>query len=193
MRRRVGATQPIDTATGVSGLVCAQRFTMRATERLDQIYGDLAAEQPVPVLGEGRVIPHLVVHLEGDEPAQQQAIVDLLHQLPLAADRVQRHQQLLRRDRVATQAGIQRVEAPVHFPQRRIRHRPYRAQRMILRYPRIRTDRAEQGILLDIGRASCGLSSWLDSRYLRRKAGNFNGLLVLGFLMRVVCKLACAD
>lgn len=155
MRRHIGTTQRIDTVTGVVGLVCAQRLTMRATERLDHIYGDLAAEQPVAVLREARVIPHLVVHREADEPAEQQATVDRLHRLPLAADRVQRHQQLrslqlLRRDRVATQAGMQGIEVPVQFPQRRIRHRPDRAQRMILPYPQIRTDRADQGIVLDI-------------------------------------------
>jgi len=56
--------------------------------------GDLAFEQSVPVLGEGGVMPDLVVHGEPDEPAEQQIVVQLLHQLPLTADGVERHQQL---------------------------------------------------------------------------------------------------
>jgi hypothetical protein len=67
---------------------------------------DLAAEPPVAVLGEHGDVPHRIVDAEADEPAEQQIVVELLHQLPLGPHRIerlqqQRPQQLLRRDGAA--------------------------------------------------------------------------------------------
>lgn len=50
--------------------------------RFEQLGGNVGIEQPVAVLGERRMIPHGIIDTEPDEPAEQQVIVDLLHQLP---------------------------------------------------------------------------------------------------------------
>ena len=59
--------------------------------------------------------PDRVVHAEPHEPAKQQVVIQLLHQLPLAADRVQGlqqqgPQQLLRRNRRPAEVRVQRAE-----------------------------------------------------------------------------------
>jgi len=43
-------------------------------------------EQPVPVLGEGRVISDRIIHRQPDEPAKQQVVVDLLDQQAVGAE-----------------------------------------------------------------------------------------------------------
>jgi hypothetical protein len=55
--------------------------------------GDLARQQPVAVLGEGRRFPPRVVHADPDEPTKQQVELDPLHELSLRADRVEGLQQ----------------------------------------------------------------------------------------------------
>ncbi len=45
-------------------------------------------QQPLAILAEHRVIPHRFVHFHAHEPAEQQVVVELLHQHPLAADRI---------------------------------------------------------------------------------------------------------
>src|SRR5437764_5568890 len=73
--------------------------------------GDVALQQPITILAERRRRPDRIVHPEVNEPAKQYAVVDLLHQQPLAADRVeileqQRTEELLRRNRRAPDVGI---------------------------------------------------------------------------------------
>ena len=46
----------------------------------------VATRQFYAVLGEHRHVPHRIVDAETDEPAEQQIVVQLLHQLPLRAD-----------------------------------------------------------------------------------------------------------
>ena len=46
-------------------------------------------QQPVAVLREDRWHPHGIVDAEPDEPAEQQIVLHLLHQLPLGVDREQ--------------------------------------------------------------------------------------------------------
>ncbi len=50
-------------------------------------------KQPIAVLREHRWNPHRLVHAETDEPAVEQVVVELLHQLPLRADGIERLQQ----------------------------------------------------------------------------------------------------
>ena len=64
-------------------------------------------------LRERRRRPHRVVHRQADKPAEQQVVVQLLHQQPLAPHGVehlqqQRAQQLLRRDRRPTRLRVHR-------------------------------------------------------------------------------------
>jgi len=65
-------------------------------------------------------IPDGVVHVQTHEPTEQQVIVELFHQQPLAAHRVQRlqqerSQQLLRRDRRPPGFRIQLEESWLQF------------------------------------------------------------------------------
>ena len=94
-------------------LVRQQRLDLGLRQhRTQEFGGDLAVEQPIAVLGEHGHVPDQVVDAKPDESAEQEVVVQLLHQLPLGADRVERLQQerpqeLLRRDRGSP---VQRVE-----------------------------------------------------------------------------------
>ena len=46
-----------------------------------------------PVLGEHSRVPDRIVRREADEPAKQQIVVELLHQLALGADRIEHLQE----------------------------------------------------------------------------------------------------
>src|SRR5260221_12856593 len=77
------------------------------------------------------------------KPAKQEVVIELLHQKPLAAHRVQhlqqqRAQQLLRRNRRPPAAGGDRVEAPRRLLKRRIHHYSHGSQRKILGYSPLR-------------------------------------------------------
>jgi hypothetical protein len=58
-----------------------------------ELRGDIGVEQPVTVLGKRRMVPDGIVDAEPDEPAKQQIVVDLFHQLALRAHRVERLQE----------------------------------------------------------------------------------------------------
>ena len=61
-----------------------------AQHGFEELRGDIGTQQPVAVLGECRVIPNSIVDGETNEPAEQQIVVDLLHQLLLGAHRIER-------------------------------------------------------------------------------------------------------
>ena len=110
-------------------------------------------KQSLPVLGKYGYIPHLIIHLQPYEPAEQQVVVHLFHQQTLAPPPVQYlqqqgSQQSLRRDRRPPARRIQTVELPGNFVQRCIRHRPNPPQRMIPRDPLLRVHVAEHHCLL---------------------------------------------
>ena len=94
--------------------------------RRHELRCNLRIEQPISVLREHGHVPHRIIDPEPHEPAEQQIIVELLHQLPLGAHREERLQQrgaqeLLRRDRrppvrgiEAGELGIERQEGVIH-------------------------------------------------------------------------------
>jgi hypothetical protein len=55
--------------------------------RRQELRRDVAFQQPVAVLGEHRMVPGCVVNADSDEPAEQQIVLQPLHQKPLGADR----------------------------------------------------------------------------------------------------------
>ena len=68
-------------------LVRQQRLHLRMIEQpRHELLKHLAGLQAFAVLGERRWIPHQIVRRQADEPAIQQVVVQLLHQLPLRAD-----------------------------------------------------------------------------------------------------------
>ena len=83
-----------------------------------------------------RVVPDGIVDAEPHEPAEQQVVVELLHQLALGADRVEgldqrAAQQLLGRDRGPAHARVELGEPWRELLQHRVDQRPHYPQRMI--------------------------------------------------------------
>jgi hypothetical protein len=127
-----------------------QHVHLRQVQHAGEELGrDIAVQQPVPVLAEYGRIPHRIVRRQPHEPTEQQIVVELLHQLPFRAHRVerlqqQRSQQPLRRDRRSSFAGIEPVERPRQLGERRVHEFADRPQRMIRRYPRLQSHVAEK-------------------------------------------------
>jgi hypothetical protein len=99
--------------------------------------GDVTLQQPVSILAEGRGRPNRVIHPEADKPAVQHAVVNLLHQEPLAAHGIERlnqqgPQQLLGRNRRPADSRVHLREPGRQRLEDLVRHATDRAQRMIL-------------------------------------------------------------
>ena len=99
-------------------------------------------------MAEHRRMPVGGVDRQPDNPAEEQVVVDLLHQLPFRADREKRlqqgrSQQHLGRDGRPSNCRTQRLKPPVQRRQHRIRQQPDRPQRMIRRNPLLQPDIAE--------------------------------------------------
>ena len=122
----------------------------RVAEHRRQEFGcDLALTQPLAVGRERGRVPHRSVDPEPHEPAEQKVVVQLFHQQPLRAHRVerlqqQRPQQPLGRDRGAAQGRVQRLELARQRAQGVIDDRPDRPQRVIRRYPGFEINLPEQ-------------------------------------------------
>ena len=93
-------------------LVRQQWLDLRMVQkRAHELRKHLAALQPVAVLREHGRVPNRVVGRKPHEPAVQEIVIQLLHQLPLRTDAVEHlqqqcTQQLLRRDRGAAFARV---------------------------------------------------------------------------------------
>src|SRR6266446_4190885 len=95
------------------------------------------------------MIPDRIVHPQPHEPAEQKVELHPLHQLALGAYPVkslQQHcpQKLLRRDRRPAEVRIEPGKVVAQILQRRVRHFPYRAKRMIAPHPRFQIYIAEK-------------------------------------------------
>ena len=106
---------------------------------------DIAGKQAVPVLAERGLVPCGIIDAETDEPAEQEVVLQPLHDLPFRADAVeglqqQRSQKPLRRNRWPASAGIERVELAAQPLQGRIDDLADRPQRMISPHPRFEVD-----------------------------------------------------
>ena len=117
---------------------------------------DLAFEQAIAILREHGGDPHGVIDAEADEPAEQQIVVELLHELALAPHRVEhlkqeRAEQLLRRDRRAAPVGVEGVEPRRERDQRAVDHRAHGTQRMVGGNALLQRDVAEHRHLLPLG------------------------------------------
>ena len=116
-----------------------------------ELTGNIAVEQPIPVLAEHGRIPHRIVGREPDEPAEQQIIVELLHQLQFRTHRVerlkqQRAQQPFRRDRRSAIPGIELGECPRQFSKRCIDKLANHSQRMVRWNTLVQPNIAEQNL-----------------------------------------------
>src|SRR5215469_7419540 len=103
-----------------------------------ELLKDITVLQTLPVLGENGRVPDRIVWREADKPAKQKIIIELFHQLAFGANTIknlkeQRAQQLLRRDRRTTLAGIEPAQAAVQLMQDLAHYLTDRAQRVICR------------------------------------------------------------
>ncbi len=118
--------------------------------------GDVAREQPIAVLTERCRRPDRIVDPQPDKPPKQQVVIQLLHQLPLAANRIQRlqqqgPQQLLRRHRRPAELDIQRAKLGREPLERTIGDVPDGPQRMVRRDPVLQRHIAEHRSGLLVG------------------------------------------
>jgi hypothetical protein len=136
----------------------------------------VALHQAVAVGREGFRNPHLVVDSEPDEPAEEQVVIQLLHQQFFTPDRVedlqeQRPQEPLGRDTRPAAARVHFVEARRELLQSLVDQRLDRAQRVIPRHATLKTHVAEQHRLLRFDSA--------HSRLLSLKLPQFTALTSL--------------
>ena len=113
----------------------------------------IAVLQPLPILGEGGRVPDRIVRRQPDEPAIQKIVVQLFHQLAFRADAVedlqqQGAQQLLRRDRRTSLAGVELSKAAVQIAQNIPDKFPDLSQRMVRWHTLIGRDVRKQAALI---------------------------------------------
>ena len=126
-----------------------------AQHRLEQPRGDVPVEQPVAVLREHRDVPDRIFDAEADEPAEQQVVLKLLHQLALRAHRVERlqkkrTQELLGRDRGSADRRVQRRERGRERGEGSIHQGQNAPQRVVLRHPPLTTYVGEQRLCSNV-------------------------------------------
>jgi hypothetical protein len=83
-----------ERAVNAKMLIRHQPLLLRARYNLsEERFGDIAVDQAVSILGKTRWVPDRIVGTKTDEPSEQEVIVELLDQKPLAADTVRRLQE----------------------------------------------------------------------------------------------------
>lgn len=128
-------------------------LTRLLDDRLEEVRRDFVLDQAVTVLREGRRVEDLLDHVHVEEPPVEHVVLDLLAELPLAADRVQHLQkdglqEPLRRDRAPARAGVDLVEERRQALQSRVGEGLERSQRVVLPDPVLDRDQAEHRRLL---------------------------------------------
>jgi hypothetical protein len=135
-------------------LVRQQRLDLWVIQKLFHEFPEhIAALKPVPVFGEAGRIPDCIIGRQSHEPAKQEIVVELLHQLALRAHAVehlqeQGTQQLFRRDRWPALMRIEFAKAMAQPVQDLANELAYLTQRMIRRSPLLRLDIREQAALI---------------------------------------------
>src|SRR5690349_9864658 len=107
-------------------------------QRRQKLVRHLRLQQAVAVMREHGGMPDLRIYWQADKPAEQQIVIDLLHQHPLGAYgeeslQQRRPQQHLRWDRWTTHRGIKALKSLVQREQGLIGQPLDRSQRMIRR------------------------------------------------------------
>ncbi len=131
-------------------IVRQQRFHLAVRQDGGQKYArHRGGQQPVAVLGEHRRHPDRVVNAEAHDPAEQQVILHLLHQLALGPHRKQDLDQVcphqpLRRDGGATLGRIKPVEIGIKARQRVVDHLTDLSKRMARRDALLKVHIAEK-------------------------------------------------
>src|SRR5438132_1219482 len=119
-------------------LVREQSERVRLRDSLpEELASNFSLQQALAVSTEARMIEARLVQLHVQKPAEQQIVVELLTEQPLAANRIQRHQQrsfeqTLGRNRRTPQHAVDLVKDRRQLSQRQIRHLLDARQRMLL-------------------------------------------------------------
>ena len=144
---------------------------------LEQPSTDVGLGETIPVLGKRRCIPHRLIDAHPHEPAKHQVVVELLHELSLAANRVDHLQQrgpdqALRRNRGAAIIGVDLVEGGVQMLERLVDNPAHLANRVVGGNPLLQRHIAEQipAFLIVTAHGSTSLSG---SRYFPLCRGLF--------------------
>ena len=100
--------------------------------------GDIVLEQAFSVLAEHACVERPLGEVHVEEPAEQHVVAELLAELTLASDRVERHQehrlqQALWRDRWSAPVRVHALEHGVELMQYALHQRPDAAERMVRR------------------------------------------------------------
>ncbi|EFF49424.1 hypothetical protein XAUC_01790 [Xanthomonas citri pv. aurantifolii str. ICPB 10535] len=141
--------------------VFARQPTFGVSHRHDIVeerHHHVMLDQPLAVLGEHCWHPDRIIHRQADEPAEQQVVLHLLHQLSLGTDAVEHLQQhgpcqLLRRNARAASFVARLVHAfeqAIQAPQRRVDHLAHGAQRVCARDEVIQPLHREQLLAEDV-------------------------------------------
>jgi len=145
-------------------VIAAHQVGNLSSDREEERRRHVVLHQTRAVLGEGARVEGRLEHVHVEEPAEQQVVLELLAELPLASERVQRDeqralQQPLRRDRRAAPLGVHRVEVRGQGVQRLVREPSDRPYGMVARDARLRADRAEHRGLFGASTAHANGSS----------------------------------
>ena len=116
--------------------------------RKKQLRG-IRREHPVIIMGEHRRVETPLIQFPVQKPKPQEIVGQLLAEQPLTAHRIERHQyptleQLLRRNRRPSFAGIQLVKQRRKLPQHLVHARLDPAQRMVGGHPLVQIDRRQK-------------------------------------------------
>src|SRR5450631_1263007 len=167
-------------------LVRQQRLDLRMVQKLaHELRKHLAILQSVPVLREGGGVPDRIVRRKPHEPAVQEIVVQLFHQLSFRSNAVEHleqqcAQQLLRRDRGTSFARVELPQAAVQFAEHLTDKLPDLPQRMARRNPRLRRYVRKQPTLILKSTPHANLRRFVietESSYSRYGEGFFSKLL----------------
>jgi len=123
--------------------------------RVEETLRDLVVEQTVSVERERRVVPYRIIDVQPDEPAEQQVVVELLHEQPLAANAVDHLQQRspeqsFGRDRGSTDLRVARLEHRVEVPEQPVDELAQGPDRVVLGHPVLDRDLSKHSKLLHV-------------------------------------------
>lgn len=134
---------------------------------LEEHRARLVLQQARAILAECRRIERRRSHVHVEEPAEEEAVLEVLAELALAWHGVQRDEQLrlqqrLRRDRSASRRRVHRVELRRHLLQRRIDMYLDLPQRVVVRHDGRRRNDGKHRAFLLFGAVHRGFLAWVS-------------------------------
>ena len=121
----------------------------------EEFSGQIAIQEPFPILGKGGMIPNAFLGSQSHKPPKQHVVFQLLHEQALAPDgkevlQEKRPEQHFWRDARTAIFLIQLVQINLHFPEGAIGHGPDFPEGMGCRHHSFNIDEIESGGILGI-------------------------------------------